>query len=95
MYVKNGPAFEAFEYGAEYEVTFRKVQRPMQGDGHEVKPVENMHGYVVCETCGANLHAAREDEAKPWTKGHGEGSETHQRNLALHDELYNGGPVQP
>jgi hypothetical protein len=55
MYVKNDPAFEQFEQGAEYEVTFRKVSKPMPGDGHEIIEAVNMHGGIVCETCGIQL----------------------------------------
>lgn len=55
MYVKNDPAFEQFEKGAEYEVTFRKVAKPAAGDGHEIVLAATMHGNLVCETCGANM----------------------------------------
>lgn len=55
MYVKNDPAFEQFERGGEYEVTFRKVPKPEPGDGHPIIEAVNMHGGIVCETCGVQL----------------------------------------
>lgn len=55
MHVKNDPAFEQFEMGAEYEVTFRKVARPTPGDGHQIVEAVNMHGGIVCEICGSQL----------------------------------------
>lgn len=55
MNVKNDGAFEQFEQGAEYEVTFRKVAKPTPGDGHAVVRAVNMYGGIVCETCGAQL----------------------------------------
>lgn len=55
MTVKNDPAFEQFEQGEEYEVTFRKVAKPEPGDGHQIVEAVNMHGGIVCEFCGAQL----------------------------------------
>lgn len=55
MRVLNNRAVAQFEKGEEYEVTFRKVQRPKDGDGHEPEPVTNKYGYIVCETCGMGL----------------------------------------
>ena len=60
MHVKNTPAFEQFERGAEYEVTFRKVPKPAPGDGHEPAPATDMHGRVVCEFCGMTLGYSEE-----------------------------------
>lgn len=69
MHVKNDPAFEQFEKGAEYEVTFRKVAKPAPGDGHAIVPAANMHGGVVCEVCGAHLGWTPEAvEAQPHLK---------------------------
>lgn len=64
MHVKNDPAFEQFEMGAEYEVTFVKVAKPMPGDGHPIVEAVNMHGGIVCETCGAQLGFTDEAVAK-------------------------------
>lgn len=55
MAVKNDPAFEQFEQGAEYEVTFRKVPKPLPNDGHEIVPAVDMHGRRICEFCGLTL----------------------------------------
>src|SRR4051794_40135924 len=49
MNVKNTPAFEQFEYGAEYEVTFRKVEKPQPNDGHAIEPATTLQGAEVCE----------------------------------------------
>jgi hypothetical protein len=89
MYVKNDPAFEQFEKGAEYEVTFRKVPKPTPGDGHQIKPTPNMHGWVVCETCGQNLCVTAEQSAQAGvSQVYAEGGEKHLQNIALHDEVY-------
>lgn len=53
MAILNDAAAEQFEQGCEYEVTFRKVAKPMPGDGHQVSPVKTKHDYVICGTCGA------------------------------------------
>ena len=55
MNVKNDPAFEQFEKGAEYEVIFRKVAKPTANDGHEIIPAVDMHGRQICEFCGLTL----------------------------------------
>jgi len=89
MHVKNNPAFEQFEQGAEYEVTFRKVEKPMPGDGHQVKPVTNMHGWDVCEICGAHLGASHAlVERETWRAGYGPDSEAYKKALVMHEETY-------
>jgi hypothetical protein len=30
------------------------VAKPERGDGHDPVPVQNKHGYTVCEFCGMN-----------------------------------------
>lgn len=55
MSVLNTPAFEQFEKGAEYEVTFVKVAKPTPGDGHPIKKAVDQHGRIVCETCGLTM----------------------------------------
>lgn len=67
MHVKNDPAFEQFEQGAEYEVIFTKVAKPTAGDGHQIVEAVDMHGRVVCETCGAQLgYTEAAVEAQPY-----------------------------
>lgn len=55
MSVLNTPAFEQFEQGAEYEVTFRKVAKPAAGDRHPVVETSDKYGRLVCETCGVTM----------------------------------------
>lgn len=55
MSVLNDPAFEQFEEGEEYWVTFTKAPKPQPGDGHEIRPVENKQNWMVCEVCGHTL----------------------------------------
>jgi hypothetical protein len=55
MTVKNDRAYQQFIQGEEYEVIFRHVPKPKQGDGHEPQPVLNRGGWYVCETCGSGL----------------------------------------
>ena len=89
MYIKNDPAVDQFEKGAEYEVTFRKVAKPTPGDGHPVKPVPNMHGWLVCETCGQSLCTTPETAAQGGSHaGYAPDSEYHQQALATHEEVY-------
>lgn len=83
MHVKNDPAFEQFEQGAEYEVTFRKVEKPTPGDGHEIVQAVTMHHAIVCETCGAHLGVT---EDAPW-RGNTEPGLIEQ-NVRAHEELY-------
>jgi hypothetical protein len=64
MNVLNTPAFEQFEQGAEYEVTFRKVPKPMPGDGHPIVEVADKYGRIVCETCGALTLGYTEEAVK-------------------------------
>lgn len=88
MHVKNDPAFEQFEKGAEYEVTFRKVAKPALGDGHSIVPAVNMHGGIVCEVCGAQLGFTDEAvEAQPHLKAYAT-SELRAEAEARHDEAY-------
>lgn len=37
MTIRNDKASEQFEQGQEYEVLFRKVDKPVEGDGHAVQ----------------------------------------------------------
>lgn len=87
MNVKNDAAFEQFEQGAEYEVTFRKVARPTPGDGHEIVQATTMHGAIVCETCGAHLGITEDAVKKGWGGGTVEPGLIEQ-NVKAHDELY-------
>ncbi len=88
MSVLNTPAFEQFEYGAEYEVTFRKVAKPMPNDGHTIKPVENMHGGIVCEFCGMTLgHTDEAVEKQSWLAQYNT-EEKRAEYLALHEQAF-------
>lgn len=51
MHIRNDAAFEQFAQGEEYEVTFRKVEKPVEGDGHSVSAYDN-HGSWTCGVCG-------------------------------------------
>lgn len=51
MGVLNEAATGYFEEGAEYLVTFTKVDKPTAGDGHQPKPVDS-YGKTMCAFCG-------------------------------------------
>lgn len=74
MHIKNDAAFEPFQPGDEYEVTFRKVEKPKPGDGHQPQPVKNQHGWYVCETCGSYLGSKVDD--------------VDDEKIAAHHEMY-------
>lgn len=88
MYVKNDPAFEQFEMGAEYEVTFRKVPKPMPGDGHPIIEAVNMHGGIVCETCGIQLGFTEEAVEKQSYLAAYNTEEKRAEMRANHDEMF-------
>lgn len=89
MSVLNTPAFEQFEQGAEYEVTFRKVAKPMPGDGHEIIEVADKYGRIVCERCGA-LTLGYTDEAVTQSPHLADYNtpEWRAEQRAKHDEIY-------
>jgi hypothetical protein len=86
MGIKNDPATQQFEKGAEYEVIFRKVEKPTPGDGHEIVQATTMHGAIVCETCGAHLGVTKAAIEKGWGVGLEPG--LIEQNVKAHDELY-------
>ena len=92
MSVKNDAAFEQFEMGAEYEVTFRKVAKPALGDGHPAVEAITMHGQVVCETCGHSLGYTEESAAKYGHLAQYTTPEYRAEMRVHHDEVY--GPAQ-
>lgn len=47
----NEKADAYFEKGAEYLVTFERVNPPKAGDGHDPIPVDK-YGYISCAFCG-------------------------------------------
>ncbi|GAC1521603.1 MAG: hypothetical protein NVS3B1_05990 [Marmoricola sp.] len=51
MTIRNDLAAEQFKTGKEYEVVFREVTPPKQGDGHAVSAYRS-HGYLSCGVCG-------------------------------------------
>ena len=87
MHVKNDPAFEQFEQGAEYEVTFRKVAKPTPGDGHPIIEAVTMHGQIVCETCGAHLGITEDAVKKGWGGGTVEPGLI-EANVKAHEETF-------
>lgn len=88
MTVKNDLATAQFEQGAEYEVTFRKVAKPAPGDGHSIVEAVNMHGGVVCETCGLQLGYTQEAaEKQAWLKEYAT-PEYRADTVRRHAELY-------
>lgn len=50
MTIRNDRASEQFEVGKEYEVVFREVEKPVQGDGHSVQAFQP--SYTKTWTCG-------------------------------------------
>ncbi len=52
MWIRNDAAFEQFAQGDEYEVTFRKVEKPVEGDGHSIQAHRGSGGWWVCGVCG-------------------------------------------
>ncbi len=60
MHIKNDAATDQFEVGQEYEVTFRRVEKPAAGDGHQIVEAVNTHGAYVCEVCGHPLGYTKE-----------------------------------
>jgi len=76
MHIRNDAAFVQFEQGAEYEVTFRKVEKPVIGDGHSIQAFKPSYGGWVCGVCGfypaAGTKQQWEQDAKPedldWSK---------------------------
>lgn len=53
MHIRNDAAFEQFEQGAEYEVTFRKIEKPVEGDGHSVQAFRPSYSsHLQCGVCG-------------------------------------------
>lgn len=51
MTIRNDLAAAVFEQGKEYEVYFREVAKPVEGDGHSVQAYES-HGWWTCGVCG-------------------------------------------
>lgn len=51
MTIRNDLASQQFERGKEYEVTFREVTPPKQGDGHSVQ-AHKQYGTWTCGVCG-------------------------------------------
>ena len=88
MHVKNDPAFEQFEQGAEYEVTFRKVAKPQPNDGHTIVPAVNMHGTIVCEFCGMTLGWTDETVKQQSYLVQYNTEEKKAEYLALHEEAF-------
>lgn len=88
MTVLNTPAFEQFEYGAEYEVTFRKVPKPLPNDGHTVVPAANMHGTLVCEFCGMTLGYTEEAVERAPYYAQFNTEEKRAEYLRHHEEAY-------
>lgn len=88
MHVKNDPAFEQFEMGEEYEVTFRKVARPKPGDGHPIIEAVNMHGGIVCETCGVQLGFTEEAVEKSPYLAQSNTEEKRAEMRRNHDETF-------
>lgn len=53
MTVRNESAIAQFEQGEEYEVTFRKVEKPVEGDGHSVQAFKASYATTwSCGVCG-------------------------------------------
>lgn len=53
MTIRNDRASEQFEQGAEYEVTFTKVDKPVFGDGHSVQAYQASYANTwCCGVCG-------------------------------------------
>jgi hypothetical protein len=54
MTIRNDAASEQFVMGDEYEVIFRKVDKPVQGDGHSVQAAHPTWAPEswVCGVCG-------------------------------------------
>lgn len=88
MNVKNNPAFEQFELHAEYEVTFRKVEKPKPNDGHTVKLAVTMQGAEVCEFCGMHLGWTDEAVERESWKAQYNTEEKRAELLALHQDAY-------
>ena len=66
MFCLNDAATDQFEEGAEYEVTFRRVEKPKPGDGHAP---ELYSGGRECGRCG--MYPGRDEgtgEYDDWSK---------------------------
>lgn len=70
MVIRNDLAAQQFEQGEEYEVVFRKVTRPVQGDKHPIALYRD-HGWASCGTCGFSAQGQKEpntpDEDLDWS----------------------------
>lgn len=53
--VLNDKATDYFEQGAEYIVTFVRVEKPAPGDGHPIAPVTDKYNNLLCATCGGHV----------------------------------------
>lgn len=57
--ILNDKATDYFEEGAEYLVTFKRVDKPEPGDGHAPNIVQT-EGYPMCAFCG--MYGEKQDD---------------------------------
>ena len=72
MVISNPDALAQFTAGEEYEVLFTHAAKPLPGDGHQVRAIEQTaqtdgKTYYVCETCGSYASLS-EDGTPDWTR---------------------------
>lgn len=72
MTISNPDALAQFTVGEEYEMVFTHAPKPLPGDGHEVRVIEQSNqwdgkSYYICETCGSYASLS-EDGTPDWTR---------------------------